>query len=477
MKLLNYSPLGSLKGLTFATVVGGAAIFGAFHNFSWQEYFYPATGDFYVPESIYKTNASFFNNSSENKAYSSVLREKSRSILLSLDGEKGTDAVKRINDYTLKISMPCGSGTAWILDYVIPEDGKYPTKWFIATNVHVISDLRFASNPYNQILPISLEQTQRLQKRYKHMYEDMDPAHERACISSAYGFSSINLFRESTPTTSESNSTVYYTTIKEPKLFYAAINFLGYRYSERGKAWWNDNYYKDFAVLEIDFQTEDRAKKITDDFYNKYGKNATQSSKHAPLNIFDKELMAKYSSQELDKSNTNYYISGYPVVQRGDYTRFTNLDSFSQRASVLSYAHDSISVKNIHGDPIRGMVDVYEIDKAHKNTATVWQGRKLYNWGYNYLIENVHMRGGASGSLTVDKEGNVLGLYRMHDSARNLGFVEPLRSNGLYVDSKVILPKYDLIKGAEGQTNSYKQQLDRYYPNAKTFLKEKGWKI
>ncbi|CBY92757.1 conserved hypothetical prolipoprotein [Mycoplasma haemofelis str. Langford 1] len=475
MKLLSYSPLGgSIKGIAFVTVVGGAVAIAVTHNNPWREYFYPATGDFYVPESIYKTNASFFNNSSENKAYSSVLRERSSSIFLNLDGEKGVDAVKRINDYTLKISMPCDSGTAWILDYVIPEGNKYPTKWFIATNVHVISNLRFASNPYNQILPIPLEQTQYLQKQYGHLYENMDPASEAACRATRYGFSSINLFRESTPTTSETNATVYYTTIKEPKLFYAAINFLGYRYSDRGKAWRNDNYYKDFAVLEIDFQSEDHARKITDNFYDKYGK---ASDKHAPLNIFDEELMAKYSSQELDKSNTNYYISGYPVVQRGDYTRFTNLDSFSQRASVLSYAHDSISIKNAHGDSIRGMVDVYEIDKAHKNTATIWQGQKLYNWGYNYLIENVHMRGGASGSLTVDKEGNVLGLYRMHDSSRNLGFIEPLRSNGLYIDSKVILPKYDLIKGAAGQTNSYKQQLDRYYPDSSTFLKSRNWNI
>ncbi|TNK94100.1 hypothetical protein C4M98_04555, partial [Mycoplasmopsis pullorum] len=29
-------------------------------------------------------------------------------------------------------------GTAWILDYEIPEDGSYPTKWYIATNLHVV---------------------------------------------------------------------------------------------------------------------------------------------------------------------------------------------------------------------------------------------------------------------------------------------------------------------------------------------------
>ncbi|WAM04172.1 DUF31 family putative serine protease [Mycoplasmopsis cynos] len=29
------------------------------------------------------------------------------------------------------------SGTAWILDYVKPESGKYPTKWYYGTNLHV----------------------------------------------------------------------------------------------------------------------------------------------------------------------------------------------------------------------------------------------------------------------------------------------------------------------------------------------------
>ncbi|WP_238523089.1 Ig-specific serine endopeptidase MIP [Mycoplasma crocodyli] len=45
-----------------------------------------------------------------------------------------------LQTYSLFINSPGiggNYGTTWILDYKIPENGKYPTKWYFGTNVHV----------------------------------------------------------------------------------------------------------------------------------------------------------------------------------------------------------------------------------------------------------------------------------------------------------------------------------------------------
>lgn len=47
---------------------------------------------------------------------------------------------------TGKNTLKSNKGTAWILDYVKPTDSSYPTKWYIATNIHVIGDLTFTKS-------------------------------------------------------------------------------------------------------------------------------------------------------------------------------------------------------------------------------------------------------------------------------------------------------------------------------------------
>lgn len=446
-----------------------------YYKYSWYQ---GPIGDFYSPYHLTSLSEEFTNNAYKNKAYSSVLKKQSKEVYLKADDNgKVDETIAKLKDYTLKIQLPCSSGTAWILDYVKKDDEEYPKKWFIATNAHVINSFRFTSNKYDQVLPISLSETQHLRNTYGNRDGELSPIAGEACAEAKYhGYSGLNLFKEKSDNHYWlSHGFIYYKTIKDAKLFYVPINFLGSRYSNSGWAWRYDNYYKDFAILEIDFETEEQARIITDEFYTKYPIEGAGTGKEK-LNLFDSELMSKHTSEELDKSNTNYYTVGYPVISKLDYSRYTNYSSVERRASVLHYGSPDIAVKNMANQPIRGHADSYAIDKKNKNTVTIWDGKAHYNWGYNYLLENMHMGGGASGSLVTDKDGNVLGLYRMQDTHNKLGFVEPLRSEGLYINSKIILPKYDLIKGAPGQVTSYKQQLERYYPNANTLLKSQWTK-
>lgn len=73
------------------------------------------------------------------------------------------------------------NGTAWILDYVPTEDGSYPTKWYIATNLHVVMPFRKANvsgEPYSNPAK-SEEEAENLRKwnvRYNQMQQEYEAA-------------------------------------------------------------------------------------------------------------------------------------------------------------------------------------------------------------------------------------------------------------------------------------------------------------
>lgn len=54
----------------------------------------------------------------------------------------------------LAYSSGCSIGTGWIFDYVLPKGNqKYPTKFFIASDGHVVNAIKWdATNPYKQEL-------------------------------------------------------------------------------------------------------------------------------------------------------------------------------------------------------------------------------------------------------------------------------------------------------------------------------------
>ncbi|XP_032746482.1 protein translocase subunit SecA-like [Rattus rattus] len=71
------------------------------------------------------------------------------------------------------------------------------------------------------------------------------------------------------------------------------------------------------------------------------------------------------------------------------------------------------------------------------------------------------MNPGASGSLTTDDKGNVLGLYRMQDINNQLGYVEPLRSKGIYRNGKIVMPEvYGIINQIEELAPEFRKYTD-----------------
>ncbi|RAO95352.1 hypothetical protein DNK47_00690 [Mycoplasma wenyonii] len=454
---------------------------------------------------------------------------------LAFNGFKDKASVyKIIKDHSLKLSMPCQSGTGWLLDFELPKNGQYPTKWFIATNLHVINKFRFKENPYKVVLPITESSVRyHVPSQFGLMGRALT-----SCEASIYNNTSelslyterdaddrniypedtryVELFRRQGVRNAEElvhlykalgyikEPNIYTTTIKNPKLVYAAVDFLGPRYTVSGHKVSEVGYFKDFGVMEVDFANENQARIMTNGIYDKYYKNnpavKENNGQLTKIDFFAPELMSKYSANELANLEDRYYIGGYPggVAENLSFEVNTKLKvSKPAHYGFFNYYHydteltDSkltyfkkhrgnneltFNLLNSKGQIIPGHSDIDSIDKVTNSSKIVWDGKELNGWGYNYLIDNSFLGKGASGSMVLNQKGELLGLYRMYNEGFNYGFVEPLRASWV-IDEKgrIILPGFDLLTGSGRQEISYKSQLERFNPNLTTYLRHNSW--
>ncbi|ADX98302.1 MIP family Ig-specific serine endopeptidase [Mycoplasma suis] len=497
--------------------------------------------------------------------------------------EQESNIYKLIKDHTLKLVMPCQSGTGWLLDFELPQNGKYPTRWFIATNLHVINKFVFKDNPYGASLPITeaskwthlpsyYSYSRYLGNGYKNYLD--------SCQASIYNKTSeLRLFTEEDVNDREHNDLgnqvshyyqqnnynynplsdflggwnnwssfnnwssierfqnqprIYTTTVKDPKLVYSAVNFLGPRYTVSGHQVDKEDYFKDFGVLEVNFENEKQAKLITNKVFDKYYKDklngnqqVSQERRRAKRNIqsvnldqnkvnyidfFAPELMSKYTPQQLAEGKDNFFIGGYPgsveenlsfsmnqkfkVVDRGRYyspnywswRNYNDVITAEPTKSKLTYFKNDrryflptdYNLTNSKGGIIPGHADLAAIDRNSDSSKINWNGKELSGWGYNYLINNTFLGSGASGSMVLDQTGALLGLYRMYNPGLNYGFVEPVRGSWVVEEKtgKVILPGFDLIAGTGKNVVSYRTQMEkRFNSSLKTYLSSKNWNL
>ncbi|AFN65019.1 prolipoprotein [Mycoplasma wenyonii str. Massachusetts] len=447
------------------------------------------------------------------------VRDKLNTLYYNGFGDRAS-VYKVIKDHTLKLGMPCSAGTGWLLDFEMPKDGKYPTKWFIATNLHVINMFRFKSNPYNVSLPIASEYLSNLRLasygRYLNSCEDaiLNNKSELQLYTEKDEYdrniypqdtTRVNSFRNSYSYWNLSErQTIYTTTISNPKLVYAAIDFLGPRYTVSGHKNSKESYFKDFGVMEVDFANEDQARIMTNGTYDKYYKTKVERQRPA-VDFFAPELMSTYDAHELANSEDRYYIGGYPgsvsdnlsfninaklkLIQQNRWSHYDyyypNYDTELTNSKLTYFkkvrGNDDLITYNLlnsRGQVIPGHADINKVDSITNDSKIMWNGKQLNGWGYNYLIDNTFLGRGASGSMVLNQHGELLGLYRMYNESFNFGFVEPLRASWVVDEKgKIILPGFDLLTGTENQAISYKSQLLRHNPNLNTYLKSKSWNL
>ncbi|WP_027119693.1 MIP family Ig-specific serine endopeptidase [[Mycoplasma] testudinis] len=386
-----------------------------------------------------------------------------RRLYISLDNPQynnvSNDIYNALNDYTSKIivstnidqkgkdgsiitqpnsSLPAKEtedGTAWILDYQKTSDGSYPTTWYYGTNMHVIANM---NNNKNNLQPNE--------------------------------FISIGKYNPVTKTTE-------FTTLQHetyPEIVFEAKDFINNKssinvYDQRNPNSLNtlDNYFKDFAVIKVTYPDQATAKKATADFATKY---------RTPKFKFDKAGVLGHSSQTL-VNNKNIYVLGFPLTggtSVGRYPVINKRTGSVDRNNGQSYANSTNNqFVNNYDQSLPGIYDIRRIVDT-SDTTTIngiarraldlkYQGNWYQRFGLTLGVDDTNLQGGASGSLVVDGNGNVLGIYWGTVEGANTGLVDAFVSPELKdANGHNLLYGYDLINGGGvNQTNSFKQWLQK----------------
>lgn len=386
------------------------------------------------------------------------------------------------------------TGTTWILDYKLTNDNSYPTTWYFGTNTHVLDNLKIENDKlypdragvwkdnkftvYNTN-SISLYQVNNPQvdEKFNNFWGSTEDRWNKATIELV----TRNPDNGEQIQDSGHWSGYYKNGNKKAKTIFLGNDFLKTspkEFSNHSK-WSNTEEYADFAVMELTFDSEEQARKIT----NNYADNKDNKFKYYTNDFIS----------NLNLMTNNYYVVGYPYAGE-DWNLYVNKTNreYEQKNKnggkpASSPNYNTFSFKNGKSGIIDGAigmpwfgsryeyVDNNDIDKNYKKD-------KFYNtWGLLLSLDNAALQPGASGSLVMDDNGYAIGAFFSSDPTANTGQAQLFYSDGYSYKGyygNYFLPSYDLIKGGKPlQNSSYFDGLVGWYgkdPNFKTNLFPNG---
>lgn len=426
------------------------------------------------------------------------------------------DQYKRLAQISFSVNFAFSGanylGTAWILDYEIPKginqldngntytNSNYPTKWFLATNTHVMDDLKTPYSIYketNTSNKISSSTTSVILNRIKNPQLGTDnglykrssysnPAYENfwfrmtddnyrplptqpirpVFLGFDYLYSSPDQFINNVPQPTFIPSDVTFDKVEE---------------------------MADFSVFEIDFEKVDMSafanfnspNELAMHFSSNYA-NWKESDKFKPAS---NSLLVDYNTNSIN----DYYALGFPQEAANGGPRETgNVLLYANRPNSLpldQYNNGSKLVlerfyntfKNARGifDLSIGSPDFSYKFNAISNTVTSAGIIPYLYQGLSYTDQNGDMKAGSSGSIFVDQYNNIYGIHFASDFTAHVGINFALRCEGYNYDGAYglyNLQPYDLINGGyDNQKQSYKSQLNKLFPNGiRTNIFKKG---
>ncbi|AJR12116.1 hypothetical protein MDIS_01420 [Mesomycoplasma dispar] len=397
------------------------------------------------------------------------------------------------------------AGTMWILDFEKTKDGKYPTKWYFGTNLHVADNLMFDKT--QNVIITKLDSETDLDKKFSTVNNDSSfqrfyfkkPAILRNFISKIFLGSD---FLKSKPSD--------FLEEKQAKLYEKSEEFI------------------DFAVLELDFsritsqndlwiwsfKPFDQNQLLID---QKYGEIKTNPEKLAELltnnyaNLPDSHISFKQNSyldkySEIDKKiistkdelqkykGESLFAVGFPSSSDDFYLQSDDKqnkdDAYSRRNETFSLWTNSEpqfydkNSQNLHfseklldqGDYLSsqigyrtfwekpGIVDAFlSFPNIYKSVSSFENSGRLISSGLNYIVKNFATTGGASGSSFRNQKNELVGVYHFGNKFAKTGLIAAFRSEGFNyfgLFGKYNLAQYDLIYGGgKDQKNSYRQAL------------------
>ncbi|MDJ1648110.1 Ig-specific serine endopeptidase MIP [Mycoplasma phocimorsus] len=427
------------------------------------------------------------------------------------------------DNYVLKNT----AGTMWILDAKVEENGKYPTKFFFGTNVHVAD--AFGENTIS--IAISRPNESIVIKQEIKPNEN-DPR-----------FDTFTFPIRKQGTLKQKASESLLSAGELFKNIFMAKDFLkakpaDYLVKSQAKKYQDTEDFADFAIMEMDFskikdfeqigmyanndiesvisiknrEKYNQAESFAKLFTNEY---ASEKNKDKRIKLLKESYLKNYEKIDsplagnIASNIDSLYLLGYPSTQfdyylsMGDkkYTNYkyitnsqykqslwinasSNFDNSQninhERGNRLSY---QIGLRNFKSKP--GIVDAF-LSVPNKNADAFYQapdGKKFINMGLEYAPRFYSPGGGASGSSMRNQDNEIIGAYHLkygNFGEIGTGLTIALRSEGfnyqgLFGDYN--LPQYDLIYGkGKEQKNSYREQLGKIYPDIKTFLLPHGTK-
>lgn len=365
-------------------------------------------------------------------------------------------------------SGACAFGTGWILDYQLTDDGSYPTTWYIATNAHVIQNLKI---PNEIISPIRYEVEESPFYNTKQVIMQRVKTETLQFGEDFEGSWNLNKYERA------------YIPISNLKTIFIGLDYLTTRpdmFSKDGK-WQNTEEYIDFAVMEVKFNSATEAKTFTQNYVG-------ESSRHFK---YRKESILKNYNLKI---NNGYSIIGFPDVSTNQTPYFRPVSMFSNRAVIENTNTPAVpndQFSNLANSPFYntftdrvGMFDAslglsfFGMDYRQAYGLNRW-----YNsWGLTYPVDYSNLGPGSSGSMLRDKEGYTTGIYFAADARASVGLAQALYCEGFNYQGKYgkfNLEGYGLIEGGfPNQRMSYKGNLKLIYgdTNIKTKLFPNGVK-
>ena len=383
----------------------------------------------------------------QNEIYK-VLNDYSQRIIVNTNKQNINPITKRPIFDSSGNPVPLNEyGTAWILDYEKTENGSYPTTFYYATNMHVIAHMNRDKKTLNKNPNEPIKNNEGIEFR-----------------KTIFGEKEIRTFK-----LEES---------EYPELVFSATNFLKngsdtIDYTTQGyqKTQSLTNYFKDFAIIKVTYKTEERAKFATNEFATKY------TTPKFKFNNIQESLLNRQTGQDLSDYKKNYSL-GYPAGGDG-FTGGSNSGGASATINkrVGSVDHENgqsfanntqFQYINNYGQSIPG---IYDQQRAAP-PPLIWEGKTFYRFNTVYGLNNSGFIGGGSGTLVVDGDYNVVGIYWGNIGNTQSAFVDPLVSPEVKDKrGKTLIHGYDLINGGgQGQSKSFKQWLETNKTLSKSWL-------
>lgn len=432
-------------------------------------------------------------------------------------------------------------GTLNIIDYKKEENGKYPLTWYFITNAHVLNRLQVANDYHSG----------KIYGRDEDAYNSHNRQYNTWSIQLTKIKNSVGLNNIMT-TTGESRKDNYYDTVnlvvrskssnihnggkqldsnnqiqddklnnnnaipENAEMNVRTIVFGSNVFEKNLGEYTNQEKYKnmeellDFAIMEVTFDNEEQAKKITEDWYNDH-KDVKTKDKSTAITSED-NFVDDNQYQKL--AGNKFYGLGFPLSEaelRSTLDEFKNKEAWDTRKHSVSpyvnkdnglyYNQDAQNEKLKEGGDLSwsrsyrsfmnkpGLTDLFistpyvsngfiRITKFDKSSNTFQTTPYLF-WGLGTLLDNFTGGGGMSGT-GVYKDNKLYSLVFATDPRASTAISLNLRSYGQNYQGyygKYNLPKYDLIYGSKHQRKSYFQAMQQLYKdkNVKTYLFPNGF--